>query len=101
MGNSCSCLVARWVLVTSLSSAALSWSPGPHIWFHASRETQCARQLAKVYDLCHPFLHVAQVKNTMTCENHTMCKNMLQNLIPWATAYSVLCADMAVVACMF
>ena len=45
------------------------------------------RQWPEVYDLCHTFLHVAQVrKHTDMRESHAF-KNVLQNLIPRATAY--------------
>ena len=92
------------------------------------------RQWPEVYDLCHTFLHVARVKNPRICENRTRFKkntdmrewhafrvrffhvrvyltrttgkNVLQDRIPWATAYwstwsltrgqdSATCADLA------
>ena len=42
-----------------------------------------SRQWPEVYDLCHTFLHVAQVKKpTAMRELHATCKNVWQNLIP-------------------
>ena len=51
------------------------------------------RQWPKVYDLCHTFLHVARVKKpcdsrmAVGFSTRATCKNVLQNLIPRATAY--------------
>ena len=56
-----------------------------------------SRQWPEVYDLCHTFLHVALVKKpTAMRESHVIArdsrmqkrKNVRQNLIPRATAYS-------------
>ena len=74
-----------------------------HPWILTSRPGQ----FPKVYDLCHTFLHVVQVKNTLKCKNHTClacdslmsvcfftlatCQtcykiNVVQNLMHWAKA---------------
>ena len=53
----------NWIASVSI----LRWQ-GFNSWHEHPTST---RQFPEVYDLCHTFWHVARVKKTPTCENHT------------------------------